>query len=158
MQALKTLRNIVLWVFILGLLFAGAGVAYVRLIDRHEPAPSAPAEAKVTTPAVFRKPPKPPADAVVGAAVQSVLSPVAAGANSSITVATTPGAKCTIEVKYNNVASTDSGLAPKTADDYGRVTWSWTVEKTAPAGKWPIEVLCSRNKHSGMVRSVIEVT
>ncbi|HET9721526.1 MAG TPA: hypothetical protein VFP32_00660 [Candidatus Saccharimonadales bacterium] len=103
------------------------------------------------------KPHVPSPESPIGAAVESLISPVSPGSNSSITVHTAPHAKCAISVKYNQVVSTDSGLSPKLADDYGQVSWTWTVDSSAPTGKWPVVVNCQYLTHSTVVQSDLEV-
>jgi hypothetical protein len=60
-------------------------------------------------------------------------------------------------VEYNDVPSADSGLKPKTADDFGIVSWAWTVEATTPVGEWPVDVTCVFNDQSAMVRGKLVV-
>jgi hypothetical protein len=86
-----------------------------------------------------------------GVAVQSLSSPVAPGENASIYIHTNRDSKCTITVVYNKIPSKDAGLAPKTADEFGLVSWSWTVEASAPVGKWPVTVTCEWNKKIAVV-------
>lgn len=156
-QALRTLRNILLSVIVLGLLFTGAGVAYVKFGDRHQqPAPPAP-DYQAAEPAIFAKPRKPSADAVVSASLQSLISPVSPGKNTSMSVHTLPDARCEISVKYKDITSHDSGLIPRQADAYGNVTWTWTVDAAAPAGTWPAKVTCTHNKRSAVVIGDLQV-
>ena len=93
----------------------------------------------------------------VGVSVQSLTSPITPGSNAAISVRTKSGATCSIKVEYNNVASTDSGLKSKAADEFGVAGWTWTVETTAPLGKWPVEVSCERDKKAGIVRAYLEI-
>lgn len=90
-------------------------------------------------------------NARVSASVQSLTSPIVPGDNASIIVKTNAGSWCTITAVYDKTASKDSGLVGKTADDFGSVTWTWTVEASVPLGKWPITVTCVRNKLSAVV-------
>jgi hypothetical protein len=143
---------------ILLILFAVAGVVYVRFGGTSSKQASstnaAPPPQQLSLPAAHKPDPKAP----VGVALQSLYTPVKAGQNTSITIKTTPTAKCTIKVTYDGHASADSGLAAKNADEYGMATWSWTVEKTVPAGKWPVAVTCVYNKHSGFLQKDLQVT
>jgi hypothetical protein len=147
---LKTIRNIFISVFVLLILFGGAGIAYL-LFYGDDPVPVKKVEATTDTNPTPPKPKKPSPNAVVGVSIQALLSPVKPGENSSVSIKTLPEASCVITVTYNNVPSKDSGLVPKIADEYGTTSWSWTVDKTAPVGKWPVKVVCSHNKNSGMV-------
>ncbi len=107
---------------------------------------------------VIKDPPPPAENAPVGASVQFLASPVKPGENSSITVTTAQKAACTIVMAYGTVVSKDTGLVPKTADIHGSVSWSWTVDKTATPGKWPVKVTCTLNKKVGYVEGYLEVT
>jgi hypothetical protein len=154
---LKTVRNVVISIIVLLLLIAAAGVAYVRYAggnsQQADSSKIAPPPPKPTLP----KPSEPNPKAPVGVSVQSLFTPVKAGQNTSITIRTTPTAKCTIKVTYGGKPSADSGLMAKKADDYGMATWSWTVERSAPAGKWPIGVTCAYGKRSGFVQTDLQV-
>lgn len=113
-----------------------------------EPAPSRRVEIK---------PVRQDPNANVGVAIQVLTSPVKPGENASMTVRTNQLANCTINVQYGSVKSTDSGLAKKQADEFGMVSWAWTVEPTAPEGTWPVRVTCATKKKSGMVEGDLTV-
>jgi hypothetical protein len=139
-------------------LFVGAGASYTWYTGQHSDEAVSAAEAPAqTTPVPKHEPLKPAANAKASASVQSLTSPIAPGMNASVTIKTTPTASCKIVVEYNKVASQDSGLGPKTADEYGIVSWTWTVEKTAPLGKWPVTVTCEYNTRSAVVVGDLEV-
>ena len=138
-------------------LAVGGGVAYSWYVSQHsdensqafqKPAPAVKSE---------KKPPKFPDDATMGVSVQSITSPVAPGSNSSIMVKTNPDATCSVSVEYNHVPSKDSGLAPKKADEYGLVEWTWTVESTAPVGNWPVKVSCANKKNTAVVENDLRI-
>lgn len=104
-----------------------------------------------TTNLIEINPTQPAENVPVSAAVQSLSSPVNPGSNASIYVKTKPGSMCGIVVEYNKITSADSGLVNKVADKYGVVDWSWTVDDSAPAGKWPVTVTCSKGDSSAVV-------
>ena len=132
-----------------------AGVAYVYFSGKTPAKPASADKPADIYPAIKPKVPSPSAPA--SAAIESLLTPVSLGSNTSVSVKTVPTAKCTISVTYNEVPSKDSGLSPKTADVYGNVVWSWTVEKTAPLGTWPVKVTCVYNKKSAVVIGNLQV-
>jgi hypothetical protein len=159
-KLVKTVRNLTISAVVLLVLVVGAGVAYTWYVGQDESTTTAtiPEQAApVASPTI--KPTKPAADAKQSAAVQMLTSPVAPGENASIMVKTNAESECTISVKYGEVVSTDSGLKPKVADDFGIVSWTWTVEKTVPVGKWPVEVNCAFHEQSAMVRGdlIVEI-
>lgn len=138
-------------------LLIGGGLAYTYYLGPTEAdtvSTSAPAVAPV---APNIKPTKPPANAKVGASVSALTSPIAPGSNASVTIRTTAGSKCVITVTYGQTASTDSGLTPKTTDEYGAVSWTWTVGKDVPLGKWPVKVTCVYNAQSAVVQADLVV-
>lgn len=102
-------------------------------------------------------PAKPAANAKESASIQMLTSPVAPGSNASVSVKTNAASKCTITVEYNKVASTDSGLKPKVADEFGMISWAWTVEESVPLGKWPVKVTCAYNDQSSVVQGDLVV-
>ncbi len=80
------------------------------------------------------------------------------GSNASIYVRTNPKSKCAIFVQYSNGAqSHDSGLAPKTADAYGSVAWSWTVNGPASLGDGSATITCLYHARSGVVKADVKV-
>lgn len=155
----KTVRNTLISIFALLFLFTAAGVGYVYITGKKPPKNSSAAKAIAPAPQIsLPKPKKPAANVAASASVESLVTPVAPGSNSSIRVSTVPSANCEISVTYNNVVSKDSGLAPKTADGYGKVVWSWKVDATAPAGRWPVKVTCKYGEKSAYVEGYLEIT
>ena len=104
------------------------------------------------------KPASPDPDAAVGVAVQTLSSPIAPGDNAALSIHTIAESVCVVKVSYNNVPVNDSGLTEKIADEYGLVSWSWTVRADAPLGTWPVDITCTRNKHSGYLHQVLKIT
>ena len=152
----RTFRNTLIAVISLVTIFLVAGLAYVWFSggSPEQPKPAA----KSTEPKALPKPSQPGPNAPEQAAVESLTSPVKAGENSAIGVKTNATSTCSISVTYNNLASKDSGLTPKVADAYGRVSWSWTVEQSAPAGTWPVKVTCVYHGRSAVVIGNLQVT
>lgn len=153
----KFLRNTMISVVVLLLLLVGAGVVYTYFSQ------SPTNLASITKPAADSsyapiKPAKPATNAQEGASVEVVTSPVKAGSNASVTVQTDAGSTCKISVVYNEVPAKDSGLAQKTADAYGAVSWAWTVGELTPVGTWPINVTCTYNQKSAVVQANLQVT
>jgi hypothetical protein len=145
---IKTLVSTV----VLLVLLVGGGVAYTWYSGKNGPdvQPEEP-EPVATSQSPFSKPPKVSPKARVGLSIQFLTSPVRPGENASINVKTNPLADCEITVEYDEKKSKDSGLKPKAADEYGIVDWTWTVDETAPKGKWPVEVTCANKKNWGKV-------
>jgi hypothetical protein len=154
----KWLRNSLISAGVLLVLMIGGGVAYTYF---YGPDGSDAAIPKPTTdtaePNTPFTPRKPAANAVESASVQTLTTPIPPGANASISVKTNPTSTCKISVVYNGAASTDSGLAPKVADDYGTVTWTWTVADTVPLGTYPVNVTCEYNTRSAVTRGELVV-
>ncbi len=153
---LKTIRNVTISVILLAVIFTAAGVTYVLVAGEEQKAPAAVLKTAARPP-ISIKPLKPNPKNAVSASVESIVSPVKAGSNSTLTVHTTPGSTCTIGITYGKLESKDSGLTRKIADNYGRVSWSWTVDSLAPAGKWPAKVTCKYGKKSAYVEGYLEI-
>ncbi len=152
----NTLRNTVITVVLLVVISVIAGVLYVYFTGKNPPVKHTKVDA---TPEV--RAPKhvmPSANVPQFAALESLVSPVPAGSNTSMNVRALPFSKCTIEVSYSDVKSKDSGLVTKTTDDFGFVGWTWTVDKTAPAGTWPVKVMCYKGKKSALLIGNLKVT
>lgn len=145
------LRNILISVAVLLAIFVSAGVAYTWYMGQDGNVdPAAIADPVKTRTTNVIKHTKSAPGAKVGASVHMITSPVKPGMNASITVRTNSDATCTIKVVYDKIASTDSGLGPKVADEYGMVSWTWTVEASVPIGKWPATVTCAIGEQSGV--------
>lgn len=156
MRLPRSVRNALISALVLLVLIVGAGVAYTLLAGGTDTTVTPPPRQTATKEPVI-KPKKPAADAKEGAAIEMLTSPVAAGSNASVNVRTNAGSTCSILVTYAGVKSTDSGLKPKTADDFGAVSWAWTVGSTVPAGNWPVKVTCVYHGRSAVVQSDLQV-
>lgn len=158
-RILKRIRNVLLGIVVLTVLLVGGGVAYTWYMGQQPVENTAAVAQPVASPAPppVITPTRPAPDAKVGASVQMITSPIAPGSNASITIKTNPEAVCTIKVVYDKIESKDSGLSPKTANEFGMAEWTWTVEPSVPAGKWPVKVTCANEKHSAMVQGDLVV-
>ena len=153
----KALKIAVSIIVLLTLLVAG-GIGYIWYTGQHTPNNSSALQAPISPkPIPVIKPTIPPDNARVGAAVESLTSPITPGTTASITVKTTATATCSISVVYDKTPSKDSGLSKQIADDYGLVSWTWYVEQSVPVGKWPVKVTCVRGKLSGFVQGDLYV-
>jgi hypothetical protein len=155
----KAVRNALISGAILLLVLVVGGVAYTYYVGRAPVDTKADAvkPADATTSDYTIKPTQPAANARESAAVQLLTTPVAPGSNASISVKTNATSTCKISVTYNNVPSTDSGLTPKTANDFGTVDWSWTVGPNTPLGTWPVVVTCDYHGRTAVVQGDLEV-
>ena len=154
---MRIFKKTLLAMGIMFVLLMGAGFAYAYYVSKNPDESASPKEPEAVTAPKFDSPKTDP-NGPNSASVQYIASPVKPGENSSITVTTGPKSACKIVVAYNKVVSKDSGLVDKQADKYGSVTWSWTVDKAAAPGKWPVKVTCERNKKVAYVEGYLEVT
>lgn len=136
-----------------------AGIAYTFFSDS-QASPKAAAQSSVLSADSIQpiRPVKPAANAPVGAAVEAFSSLVTLGSDASISVRTLPGSKCKIEVLYNKIPAVDPGLSPKIADDFGTVSWDWTVGPDTLPGMWPVNVTCARHGRMGFVQATLDVS
>lgn len=156
-RVLKFIGKIFLSIFIILLVFVVAGALYTWFMGKQQP-PQQAVISQEETPAPTIKAPVVAPDAIVSVSAQSVTTPVKPGDNASIVVKTNPEATCTITVTYGEVGeeekqSDDSGLIKKVSDEFGIVSWAWTVEADRPQGTWPIEVTCANIKNSAYLKS-----
>lgn len=154
----KAVRNALLSAIVLLVVIVGGGVAYVWYGGQSAPVRPLAATPVADTEAPVIKPSKPSPNARESVAIESLTTPVAPGANSSMMIRTLAGSKCTISVLYNNVPSTDSGLTPKVADEFGSVSWSWTVHPDTPVGHAPVTVTCAYGSKTAVVQGDLVVT
>lgn len=137
-------------IIIIVLFLVGGAGAYTWYMGRY--APKVATEAPVPRKTVPQTTPQKVDDTIrVGVSKQSFTDKVAPGKNALLIIKTNPLAACSIRVEYDKQASTDSGLVPKKADDYGVASWAWTVEESRPVGKWPVTVTCANAKHSAVL-------
>lgn len=156
----RLMQTLFITIFTLMLLGGGAGAAYVWYVGTTEPVqpaalPTPPTQNKL---AQATTKPKAKPTGPVGVSVQVLTSPVKPGGNASLTIRTRPDAACSVKVTYKDQPSTDGGLIPKTADEFGLVQWTWTVESSRPVGTWPVDVTCALGDMSGYVRGDLEVS
>ena len=82
---------------------------------------------------------------------------VARSARASVTIKTTTGAECGIDVRYRSGSSTATGLEPKTANAKGAITWKWVVARSIAKGTVPIVITCTLGDQSGRVDTSVKV-
>ncbi len=154
---LRPLRNIFLSAILLLFVLIGGGILYTWYSDAQ---PKVVEETpKQTNTKVTSKAPVVDPNAPVSVAIQSLSSPVAPGDNASLTIRTKPTAVCTLGVSYTGATTpaNDSGLVEKKADEYGVVTWSWTVPSAAQKALSPVAVRCELNDKSGELKTNLDV-
>ncbi len=83
---------------------------------------------------------------------------VARNARATVTIKTTKGAECGIDVQYKSGSSTAAGLEPKIANAKGAITWKWLVERNTSKGRAPIVITCTLGDLSGRLDTSFKVT
>lgn len=158
-RILKRLRNACIAAGVLVLLATIAGVGYTYYMGTQAPSkPFKTLEQVAPKTAPVQKPSVQAANVPTSVSVTSFTSTVAPGMNATISIQTNPTAICSITAVYNNVPSKDSGLQSKQADEFGTISWGWTIESTAPLGKWPVTITCTRNKKDAVVVGTLEIS
>ena len=153
----RSIIKTLVYILILFFVIISAGIAYtwyinkdtVNVVDETSDAPVS------SVPKVIQLTVAP--NSPVGASVQSLSSPVSIGEPVYMTVKTRQYADCSIVVEYNNVPSKDPRLGIVHADEYGMVSWEWSVPEGTPAGKWPVKVTCKYGEKSGYVEGKLLV-
>ena len=82
---------------------------------------------------------------------------VARNTKASVTIKTTKGAECGIDVQYPTGSSTAAALGPKIASSKGAITWKWLVGRNASKGKVPIVITCTLGDQSGRLDTSFKV-
>lgn len=159
----KALKKLVKWtviIVVLLVLIIGLGILIIWLLQPKKidsNTTPAPATQKPTIAPAHKFGPNIP----IGSSVQSISSPIAPGDNAYVTLRTTEGATCSIKVvsldqhgkEIDRVS--DSGLVDKKVDDFGVVTWTWTMPVGAAIKIWQADMYCKRDDKS--TRSVGEI-
>jgi hypothetical protein len=106
-----------------------------------------------------RNHPTDPPDVVFDLAVKVTkrTSSVARSARASVTVKTTTGAECGIDVQYPSGSSTADGLEPKSTNASGVITWKWLVARDVKKGSVPIVITCTLGDQSGRADTSFKV-
>ena len=89
--------------------------------------------------------------------VKSRTETVSRGDKATVSVRTSPKAKCSIEVDYASGPSKAAGLGDKTASATGDATWSWTVSSRTTRGTWPVSVTCGLGDRTGKAETSVTV-
>lgn len=139
------------------MLLVGIGVAYAWHTASQEPLPQQTAAQPQNFTPMIQKP-KPDPNAAAYASVQSLTTPIAPGDNASITVKSNLEAICMIVVEFAGQTSKDSGLIRKPVDEFGLVTWAWTIGANDPEGERTVKVTCQHNNKTSFVQGVVMVT
>lgn len=82
---------------------------------------------------------------------------VARNARASVTIKTTAGAECGIDVQYKSGSPSADGLEPKVANAKGAVTWKWLVARSTSTGRAPIVITCTLGDQSGRLDTSFKV-
>jgi hypothetical protein len=141
-RTIKSIRRAIISAVIILILLILAGLIYTWYTGKNVESSSINIPVKKVDNYAEVKTVKPAENVPESVAVQSFTDQVLPGTNAAMSIRTKPDSTCKISVIYNEVASVDSGLIDKTADEYGMVSWSWSVESSAPLGKWPVKVTC----------------
>ena len=149
MKFLKWLRNVLLAVSILTILTFAAGFVYLIFFSRPDGA-STEQNIEVITSSGLPTPRPPGENAPEGVAVQSLTDKTTPGSTGSVIVQTNATSTCTIKVDQSVAVKNDPNLAPKKADAYGTVSWSWQISRTATVGNKSITITCVYHGRTGV--------
>ena len=103
--------------------------------------------------------PTDPPDVVFDLAVKVTkrTTSVARNARASVTIKTTTGSECGIDVQYPSGSSTADGLEPKTTNTSGAITWKWVVARDVKKGAVPIVITCTLGDQTGRADTSFKV-
>jgi hypothetical protein len=103
--------------------------------------------------------PTDPPDVVFDLAVKVSKRTASVGRNAraSVTIKTTTGAECGIDVQYPTGSSTADGLEPKTTNASGAISWKWVVARDVKKGSVPIVITCTLGDQSGRADTSFKV-
>jgi hypothetical protein len=103
--------------------------------------------------------PTDPPDVVFDLAVKVTkrTASVARNARASVSIKTTTGAECGIDVQYPSGSSTADGLEPKTTNASGAITWKWIVARDIKKASVPIVITCTLGDQTGRADTSFKV-
>ena len=76
---------------------------------------------------------------------------------TSVTIRTTPGSTCGIDVQYSSGSSTASGLGDKKTGTTGSIVWTWRIGSNTSRGTWPVVIRCHLRDRAGSVSTSVTV-
>lgn len=116
-------------------------------------------DAPAATPFATRFHPTEPPDVAFDLPVKLTkrTASVARNAKASVTIKTTQGAECGIDVQYKSGSPSADGLEPKTANTKGAITWKWLVARSTSTGRAPIVITCTLGDQSGRLDTSFKV-
>lgn len=159
-RASRVFRKAIIGSIIMVILLVGAGFGYTYYVDKHNNA-----ELKSSTTAADQQqgetitPGKPSPNAPEDASLEVLTTPIARSQTDMVSIKTQAYSTCSIVVTYlGGLVAHDSGLTPKTADDFGTVNWNWNISPTAPIGQGQVKITCDFYKKSAMVEGNFQVT
>ena len=116
-------------------------------------------DAPTATPFATKFHPTEPPDVVFDLPVKLTkrTATVARATKASLTIKTTPGADCGIDVQYKSGSPSAAGLEPKVANAKGAITWKWLVARNASTGRAPIVITCTLGDQSGRLDTSFKV-
>lgn len=150
-KAVKTLRKILISIVLLSFLMIIAGLFYVWYMGRNSEEKIIDQTQTSVQKNTVSERSKIADNAPNSASIQSISSPLNPGSKASIIAKTNPNSECVISVTYNKIVSNSAGLSPAMADDWGVVVWKWTIEDSAPIGKWPVKITCVWHERAAVV-------
>lgn len=160
-RILRLIRTVSISAGVLLVLILGAGAAYTWYVGQNSSgaAPVASVEPVAVAAPQSAKSRVPAPNAPASVSIQQLTSPASPGSVVELSARSNPTATCKIAVEYSNKQpGTDAALIEKTTDDYGMVSWQWTIDKTAPKGKGAVTVTCSLDeKRSAVVKSDLDI-
>ena len=141
---------------ILALVVAGCGGAAASGSSAELGGPSAQPSGAVLA---DKNHPTDPPDVIFDLAVKVTkrTASVARNARASVTIKTTTGAECGIDVQYATGSSTADGLEPKTTNTSGAITWKWVVARDVKKGGVPIVITCTLGDQTGRADTSLKV-
>lgn len=103
-------------------------------------------------------PTDPPTAKPLSVKVTKRTKSVRRNSTASVTIKTSKGARCSIDVQYSSGSATAKGLDSKKANSSGGITWKWKVGSNTTRGTWPIDIWCELGDRSGSVSTEFKVT
>ena len=116
-------------------------------------------DAPAATPFATKFHPTEPPDVVFDLPVKLTkrTASVARNAKASMTIKTTKGAECGIDVQYRSGSPSAAGLEPKVANSKGAVAWKWLVARSTSKGTVPVVITCTLGDQAGRLDTSFKV-
>jgi hypothetical protein len=153
----RAAKKIMISASVLFTCFVIAGLLYVYLTDRNTKQHITKLSSNIVTKSPLPTPLAPGPNSPEGVSIEVLASPASIGSDVYLSVLTNAGSTCSVAMSYNGGQTGTAVASDQIANDYGDITWNWTVGSNVPVGTWPVKVVCAYRGRTGVAINNLQV-